>query len=201
MCFHSKQSKSAQTLEKRFKASLETVDCFAPTHHYNGFTFPKTPVITHENTSMIQMINWGLLPHWAEKNFNKSHTLNARLETLHEKPSFRKIVDNRCVIIVDGFYEWQQRGKEKLKYEIGFKDELFALAGLFDINEGYKSYTIVTTEAQGIMREIHNTNHRMPIALKTDKEIEQWMQGNPVEPRYDFSATPLAPIQGSLFGS
>ena len=199
MCFYSKQSKDAKKLEMRFKAKIVQLERFAKSNLFNGFEFPKTPVITNEDYSQIQMINWGLLPNWAYTDFDKKTTLNAKIETLHKKPSFKDIIDNRCVIIVDGFYEWQHRGKEKIKYEIGFNNELFALAGLYDVNEGYKSYTIVTTEAKGIMREIHNTKLRMPFALRTDEEIYKWLNGEDVNPRFDFDVVPLNPIQPTLF--
>lgn len=199
MCFYSKQTKEALKLEKRFKAKVVQLELFAKSNLFNGFEHPETPVITNEDLSQIQMIHWGLLPHWADESFNKSQTLNAKIETLHQKPSFKNIIQNRCIIIVDGFYEWQHLGKQKIKYEIGFNNELFALAGLYDEHDGYKSYTVVTTEAQGIMREIHNTKLRMPFALRTDEEIFRWLNNEEVEPRFDFTAKNLEPIQGTLF--
>lgn len=199
MCFHSKQSKTAQQLENRFKAKFEPNHNFTPTNHINGFNFPKTPVITNEDVNTIQMINWGLVPYWANENWNKTYTLNARLETLEEKPAFRDVTENRCIILVDGFYEWQHIGKQKIKYEIGFSNELFAFAGLFSEYKNSKTYAIITTEAKGIMREIHNTKLRMPIALKDDLEIQNWLTKKQVKPRYDFTAIALDQIQPTLF--
>lgn len=199
MCFHSKQSKKAQQLENRFKAKFELNHSFIPTNHYNGFDYPKTPVITNEDISIIQMINWGLIPKWANNDWKRNFTLNARLESLNEKPSFRDITKNRCVILVDGFYEWQHINNQKIKYEIGFKNEPFVLAGLFTENNNTKTYTIVTTEAKGVMREIHNTKLRMPVALKDDVEISNWLQKKEIKPRYDFSTIALDQIQPTLF--
>lgn len=199
MCYHTKQSKSAQPIESRFKATFEDVDSFLSTNHYNGFDFPKTPVITNENISKIQMINWGLLPHWANSDWNKTYTLNARIETINEKPAFKDYTDNRCIILVDGFFEWQHHGKEKIKYEIGFDNQLFAFAGLFSENNSNKTYSILTTEAKGIMREIHNSKLRMPVALKTDEEIKNWLSENELVPRFDFTTIPLDTIQPTLF--
>ncbi len=71
MCFHSKQSKKAQALDKRFKAKIVHLEYFAP-KLYNGFDHPKTPVITNEDTTQIQMIHWGSLPHWTTQDFNKT---------------------------------------------------------------------------------------------------------------------------------
>jgi len=199
MCFHTKQSKEAVKLEKEYNAKFLNKDIFIPSNYYNGFTFPKTPIITNENTSSIQMINWGLVPNWANSDWDKKHTLNARVETIDERPSFKYITDNRCIVIVDGFFEWQHRGSQKIKYEIGFNNELFAFAGLYDINDNYKSYTIITTEAKGIMRKIHNTKLRMPLALKTTAQIRNWLDGNDEEGAFDFTTVPLDTIQPTLF--
>lgn len=191
MCFHSKQSKKAQTIEKRFNAKFENAKLFQPTDHYNGFEYPKTPIITNENSNIIQMVEWGLVPSWAETDWKRNYTLNARIETLDEKPSFKNIQQNRCIILVDGFYEWKKEGNKKYKYEIGVKNELFAFAGLFDVNKGKKSYTIITTEAKGIMREIHNTKLRMPVSLTNAEDYNNWLNGNEINPFFNFSVNPL----------
>jgi putative SOS response-associated peptidase YedK len=134
MCFHSKQSKSAQELKNRFKATFENEALFQPAI-YNGFQFPQTPVITNKQPNTIQLFNWGLIPFWAKDDSIKKNTLNARIETIHEKPSFKNSINNRCLILADGFYEWQwidDKGKQKQKYLITLsKDELFAFAGLW----------------------------------------------------------------------
>lgn len=187
MCFFSKQTKDAITLENRFNAKIEDIEQFQTSDYYNGFTYPKTPVITNEDRKTIQMINWGLHPYWAKEDWNKSYTLNARIETLIEKPSFRNITQNRCIVIVDGFYEWQHIGNRKVKYEVGFDNALFALAGLFDSNKKYKSYTIITTEAKGIMQKIHNSKLRMPVTLKTDTQMQNWLDGKHETGQWDFS--------------
>jgi putative SOS response-associated peptidase YedK len=199
MCFHSKQSKAAQTIENKFNAKFENAKLYEPSLHYNGFDFPKTPIITNEDSSVIQMVNWGLLPHWANADFDKTNTLNARLESLNDKKSFRNITENRCIVLVDGFYEWQHIGKQKLKYEIGFNNELFAFAGLFDSNNSTKTYTIITTEAEGIMVDIHNSKLRMPFALKTDIDFENWLTCRNVKPFFDFTTNPKVFKQISLF--
>ncbi len=199
MCFHTKQSKQAQALETRFKAKFEKPNLFLPTMHFNGFSFPKTPVITNENRQKIEMINWGLLPQWANQDFDKTNTLNARIETLSEKKSFQNSIKNRCIILVDGFYEWQQIGSKKQKYEIGINNEAFAFAGLFDINNELKTYTIITTEAKGIMVDIHNTKLRMPVVLNTENEFDDWLFNEKVNPFYDFTTVPRLFKQNVLF--
>ena len=186
MCFHSKQSKDAQTLEKRFKAKVDG-DIQVSADYYNGFTFPKTPVITNKNSELIQVFNWGLIPVWAKDKSIQSYTLNAKIETLKEKPSFKGSIKNRCLILADGFIEWKwldPKGKAKQKYLITLpSDELFAFAGLWsnwtDKSTGQivNSYTIITTEANPFMAEIHNSKKRMPVILTKENE-NLWLVGN-----------------------
>ena len=186
MCFHSKQSKTAQELKNRFHAKFENEALFQPTI-YNGFQFPKTPVITNNQPENIQLYHWGLIPFWAKNDSIKKSTLNARIETIHKKPSFKNVVNNRCLILADGFYEWQwldPKGKQKQKYELTLpNNELFALAGLYSewidktTGEIINSYAILTTEANKLMSKIHNTKKRMPILISEDNE-QAWLQGH-----------------------
>ena len=98
MCFHSKQSKDAQTLEKRFKAKVVPNEPYF-SDRYNGFTFPKTPVITNHAPNMIQCYYWGLIPSWAKDTSFRTNTLNAKIETITELPSYKNNVKNRCLIL------------------------------------------------------------------------------------------------------
>lgn len=190
MCFHTIQTKLALQIEKRFKAKMKDKAEFAPHEHINGFAHPKTPIITDEHPELIEHYNWGLIPHWAKDDQIKKMTLNARIETLEDKPSFRGVITNRCLVIANGFYEWQwqdAKGKEKVKYEIGIGNrDLFAFAGLYshwtDTHTGeiVDSYTIVTTEANPLMAEIHNHKKRMPIILHQEDE-HNWLEGAPTK--------------------
>jgi putative SOS response-associated peptidase YedK len=194
MCFHIIQSKLAKQVEKRFKAKIREPHLFKPQNHINGFDFPKTPIITNENPEIIEHYNWGLIPHWAENEDIKAMTLNAKIETLEEKPSFREAVNNRCLIIANGFYEWQwqdSKGKNKIKYEMGIENnELFTFAGLYsfwsDKQTGKirNTYTIITTDANPLMAEIHNIKKRMPIILHPEDELK-WLYNEPFE-KYAF---------------
>jgi putative SOS response-associated peptidase YedK len=193
MCFHSKLTKQAKQIENRFNSKFEDISIFKEASHYNGFNFPKTPIITNKNQSKIEMFNWGLIPDWANNDWNKSFTLNARIETLKEKPAYKNYTENRCIILVDGFYEWQHRGK--IKYEIGFNNKLFAFAGLYANN----TYSIITTEAKGIMQDIHNTKLRMPFSLKSYNDFSDWLNGKDILPQYDFTTTSLDYTEPTLF--
>lgn len=189
MCFHSKQTKLALEVQARFKAKIKDLNNFKPSEHINGFEFPKTPIIIDKNPAEIIHYNWGLIPSWAKDEDIKKMTLNARAETIDEKPSFRNSVNKRCLVISNGFYEWQwhdSKGKNKTKYEIGIgNNELYAFAGLYsqwtDIftEEIKNTYTIVTTEANSLMAEIHNIKKRMPIILKPEDEVK-WLNHEPV---------------------
>lgn len=190
MCFHTIQNKLAVQIERRFKAKIRDKKEFATHEHINGFTFPKTPIITNEHPNVIEHYNWGLIPHWAKDDQIKSMTLNARIETLDDKPSFRDVVSQRCLVIANGFYEWQwldAKGKNKVKYKIGIdNEELFAFAGLYShwtdkhTGEIRNTYTILTTEANPLMAEIHNHKKRMPIILHPEDE-HKWLDLSPIE--------------------
>ena len=199
MCYQTKITKKKEKLEEHFNAKLLDLDDFIPKTNFKAFDFPKTPVITNEKPEQIQLYQWGLIPNWADMDWNRNYTLNARIETLDQKDSFKDIANNRCLIIVNGFYEWQHINNSKIKYEIGFQDSLFALAGLYDQNENIKTYTIVTTKAKGIMSKIHNTKLRMPFALQSKNEMDSWLNGNPVQPNYNFTTTPELYQQQTLF--
>jgi putative SOS response-associated peptidase YedK len=119
----------------------------------------------------LVLLRWGLIPHWAKDASIGSRMINARAETLAEKPSFRAAFHKRrCLIVADGFYEWQKQDKgPKQPYRIARRDGgPFAFAGLWerwrDAAAGslVESCTIVTTEANALLRPIHD---RMPVIL------------------------------------
>ena len=199
MCYQTKITKQKQELERSFQAKITGMDDFVPGEVFKAFDYPKTPVITKDDPDLIQGYRWGLVPNWAGIDWNRTYTLNARIETLDQKKSFKGALENRCLVIVNGFYEWQHIEKNKIKYEIGFSDRLFALAGLYDHSDMGSTYTIVTTEAQGIMREIHNTKLRMPFALKDRDSMDLWLSGDFPVPAYDFTTVPDLYRQTSLF--
>jgi putative SOS response-associated peptidase YedK len=185
MCFHSFLSKPPTELENRFNAKFENQKLYKP-GDYNGFQHPKTPVVANNNKDLIQFFSWGLIPIWAKDKSIQKQTLNARIETIAEKPSFRNLVNNRCLILADGFYEWKwldSKGKNKEKYLITLSNkETLAFAGLYNIwvdnltGEILKTYTILTMEANELMSEIHNSKKRMPVILNPYEE-QNWLNG------------------------
>lgn len=117
----------------------------------------------------FRWLRWGLIPSWAKDPAIGSRLINARSETAAEKPAFRSAVKHRrCLILADGFYEWQQQGASKQPYYIRMRDALpFAFAGLWDSwrppeGQPIESCTILTTSANDLMRPVHA---RMPVIL------------------------------------
>ena len=186
MCFNIRINKDPEYIKGRFRARFEPVDWFQKQTTINGFTFPKTPVIAHNKPDVIQPFTWGLIPFWAKDNTIQQYTLNAKIETLAEKPSFKNSINKRCLVIADGFYEWQwldPKGKKKQKYLITLpNDELFAFGGIWSewvnkaTGEILNTYTIVTTQANELMSEIHNSKKRMPVILTPENESD-WLKG------------------------
>ncbi len=186
MCYRTKLNAKLSEIERAFDARFIEPEAYKPMEEINAFSFIKTPVVTDENQGEIEMFNWGLIPFWAKDDKIRKMTLNARIESLNEKPAYRNSVENRCLVIANGYYEWQwkdAKGKEKQKFLITPKDqELFAFAGIYsswtnpETNELVNSYSIVTTEANELMSEIHNHKKRMPVVLKK-KDRQSWLSG------------------------
>lgn len=159
-------------------------------HHVSGFSFPKIAVYANDNPYFPSIQHWGLIPFWAkdEKTAQsiKMKTLNARAETLFEKPSFRNAIKNkRCLIFVDGFYEHHHfKGKTYPFFIQSVENNPLCLAGIWDewVNtesgEIYRGFSIVTTKANELMRKIHNNpklpEARMPLQLNMEDE-EKWL--------------------------
>lgn len=189
MCYRTKLNAKLSELEKAFESRFNEPEAYMPMEEINAFTFSRTPVITNENREEIQMYNWGLIPFWAKDDKIRKMTLNAKIETVKEKPAFRNSVNNRCLVIADGYYEWQWKdasGKNKQKYLLLPKEqEIFAFAGIYSTwtdpatNRMINSYSILTTEANELMSEIHNIKKRMPVVLKKD-DHSGWLSGRDV---------------------
>ena len=103
MCYHTQQTADAQKLKNRFKAEIKTADENNLTGLFNGFDHKRTPVILNSEPKIIQCIEWGLMPTWAKDRELQKSTLNAKIETLREKPSFNGVLNQKCLVVVDGF--------------------------------------------------------------------------------------------------
>lgn len=189
MCYRTKMNKTVGEIERAFDAKFISPGSYVPRDEINAFDFMKTPVITDENWGEIDLFHWGLIPFWAKNDAIKKSTLNARIETLTEKPAFRNSVNQRCLVLANGYYEWKwldEKGKKKQKYLISpTNQEIFAFAGLYstwkepETGNIVNSYSIITTEANELMSEIHNNKKRMPVILK-EQDRKNWLKGTPV---------------------
>ncbi len=192
MCFYFRASKKVlEMLNEKYKNLEDELrnEFASADHNYNGFQHPSTPVITGAEPERVQLMNWGLIPHWAKDRSIQNNTLNAKIETLAEKPSFRNVLSNRCLVFADGFYEWQwldPAGKQKQKYLITLQDEQpFAFAGLWsrwnDPASGLSlnTYTLITRPADELMSRIHNSTLRMPWILQPQDE-QAYLRGGAV---------------------
>ncbi len=133
----------------------------------------------------FKWLRWGLIPHWAKEKSIGNKLINARAETIAQKPSFRSAFKHsRCLIIASGFYEWASQEKGKQPFLIQQIDNLpFALAGLWSTWESEEvetidSCTIITTEANEIMIPIHQ---RMPVILKSN-DYDLWLDSTVKQP-------------------
>ena len=124
------------------------------------------------------LLHWGLIPSWSKDPKIGSRMINARGETVAEKPSFRAAFKRRrCLIPASGFYEWKKNGATKQPYHIGMQnDQLFAFAGLWEYWKGaddsvIESCTIITTEANQLLADLHD---RMPVILYSE-DYDCWL--------------------------
>jgi len=186
MCFNVSIAEMTGYLEQRFDARFMDPNIYQPIYHVSAFSTPMYPVISAEEPEKIQYYRWGLIPFWVKDEATahkiRFRTFNAKAETIHEKPSFRTAVkDKRCLVLVDGFYEWREVAGIKFPYHIKLVNEkAFALAGIWDMWENKKtgekirSFSIITTDANELLAKIHNTKKRMPVILRPEDE-KRWL--------------------------
>lgn len=190
MCYHySRFGKSADT-QREYGLSVAPDPVWdAPAFHVNGFSFPTCPIILSNSPNILSTARWGLIPFFIKTENEaikiRSMTLNARGETLFEKPSFRHAaLKKRCLIPASGFFEWHTKGKFKIPYFITDVDECgFSIAGIYDdwvnpeTGEMLGTFSMVTTEANSLMAKIHHDKMRMPCIISpSNREI--WLDEN-----------------------
>ena len=138
------------------KSAIQVED----TENYNAHPYQKLPVIKkYKNGNTLEALKWGLVPSWAKKKEFKA-LINARLETIDEKVSFKKLIkENRCVAVADGFYEWKRDGKDKIPHYFTREDlNPIFFAGIFLQDQ----FCLITEEAEQNIKEIHL---RQPVIL------------------------------------
>jgi len=171
--------------KKRFK-----IQTFLADHkpRYNIAPTQNIPVIVYDQDGnrVLTAMKWGLIPSWADDPKIGNRMINARAETVAEKPSFkRSLAKKRCLIPADGFYEWKKNGKAKVPLRITFKDNKpLVFAGLWDAwnknpkGEPVNSCTIIPCEANSFMKPIHD---RIPVILRKEAE-DEWLDLSIVDP-------------------
>lgn len=202
MCYDIKASLEAQLKRAQknqdLKAIEEIIEKLAPLtdlplHHASGFSHPDVLIYTGEDPLYPIVATWGLIPHWVKSEEQQkkiwNSTLNARVETIFEKPAFRaSAIEKRCVVYVDGFYEHHHFNKNTYPFFIHQRNyEPLVLAGLWsewihpEHGGTIYSFSIVTTVGNGIMAKIHNNpklqEPRMPLLLVDEME-EQWLNSS-----------------------
>jgi putative SOS response-associated peptidase YedK len=178
VCGRYAQFTPPEAIAEIFDATLDIADV-GP--RYNAAPMQWLPVIRQRPSGerVMQTLRWGLLPSWAKDETIANRLINARAETLSEKPSFRTAYrKRRCIVPADGFYEWAKRPDGKQPYYIHASDgSILAFAGLWerwtrpDDGESIDSFTIVTTAANDRMRALHA---RMP-AILAPEDLARWL--------------------------
>jgi putative SOS response-associated peptidase YedK len=148
---------------------------------YNVAPGQDVAVILKDESRKLGLLKWGLIPSWSKDPAIGNRMINARAESLADKPSFKQpLRRKRCLIIADGFFEWKKEGKQKIPMYIFLKNQKpFAFAGLWDTwtsPDGNKisTCTVITTEPNELLKKIHN---RMPVIL-TKKHFDLWLDRN-----------------------
>ncbi|KGP80485.1 MULTISPECIES: SOS response-associated peptidase [unclassified Paenibacillus] len=161
----------------RYYASIAEGFEYKPNYNAAPMQFIPT-IIGSKDGNRLGSLRWGLVPNWAKDEKIGNKMINARAETLTEKPAFKRLLSSkRCIIPCSGFYEWKKDGSVKQPMRILMKDDsIFSLAGLYDTwidPEGKKlsTCTIITTEPNRLMADIHD---RMPVILRPQDEAD-WL--------------------------
>lgn len=153
---------------------------------YNIAPSQPVAVVADGKTRAVDFMRWGLVPSWAKDISIGNRLINARAETVMEKPSFRNaFARRRCLILADGFYEWQKKDKKgpSVPYYFHLEDKKpFAFAGLWEFwkspeGDALKSCTIITTDANEVVAPVHD---RMPVILNPTTAW-QWLEDAPGE--------------------
>lgn len=176
MCGRSSLSKTEKELEERFNATFYSDDLerYNPLPSYNVAPTQYHPVITNLDKNKIQLYKWGLIPFWAKDAGIGSKLINARIETVLEKSSFKQAIHKRrCIVPIDGFYEWKKTPEGKIPHRITSTiSDIFTIAGLWEkwkneSGETVHTFTLLTQEPNEVMSTIHN---RMPAILLPEQE-------------------------------
>jgi putative SOS response-associated peptidase YedK len=178
MCGRYTQTQSASAIAAAF--ALDEVPPLPPRYNIAPTQLVGTVLqMQQQRDRQFRVLRWGLVPSWAKDPAIGSRMINARAETVAEKPSFRTALRyRRCLVIADGFYEWQRQGSKKQPFYFHLNDhQPFGFAGLWEqwesqtTGEILETCTILTTEANDVLRPVHD---RMPVILQP-KDYDRWL--------------------------
>ena len=188
MCYRTSNVAALNTLKERYRATFSDPGSYKPYFHLAAFSHPYLNILTAESPGEFRPYTWGLIPPW-EKSMDTAtkrmlNCANARGEEIAEKPSYRDAwrKSQRCIIPVTGIFESHTLEKpvgkaESIPYFIKLKSEpIFSLGGLYNdwidrsTGEIHRTFTILTVEANTLMKRIHNTKGRMPLILLQQNE-------------------------------
>jgi putative SOS response-associated peptidase YedK len=199
MCGRYNLITDAEALVDFFEIDRVLVEAKALRPRYNIAPGQSVPIIRNAGQgNELLLARWGLIPHWSRDPSTKYSTINARAETVAEKPSYRDAFKRkRCLIPANGFYEWKRDGDKKTPHHIHAPDNgLLAFAGVWDHwdkqGEGFDSCSIIVTTASTIMQPIHE---RMPVILNP-AQYSTWL--NPAHYNRAQLESMLVPYAGSL---
>ncbi|MBN1654060.1 MAG: SOS response-associated peptidase [Deltaproteobacteria bacterium] len=155
---------------------------FSWTASYNIAPSTTAPIVLNLDQPIIARCRWGLVPPWSKDPLAGNRMINARAETIGEKPVFREpFKKRRCVVLADGFFEWKKNGRIKIPiYVTTLKKRILGFAGLWEnhrsaAGELIRTFTIITTRPNRLIAPIHD---RMPVILSPDR-FHDWLGPNP----------------------
>jgi putative SOS response-associated peptidase YedK len=173
MCGRFAQIEPVDVIAQRLQVEEVLVQHTAP--RYNIYPGEDIVALVQTPGKKLVELRWGLVPYWTKDPSSFKPLINARVETVVQKPSFKRaFLNNRCIVPASGFYEWKKEGTKKIPYFITVED-FFGFAGIFDsitINDRQiHTCAILTTAANEQMSNIHN---RMPVIIP-QSEFDQWI--------------------------
>lgn len=183
MCGRFTMRRSVDELAERFNATVVDTEVFPS---FNVAPTQKVAVVTGGAERELNAFTWGLVPFWAKDPSIGNRMINARAETVAEKPAFRSaLAKRRCLIPADGFFEWKKTGGKSVPFYFRFPDDrLFAFAGIWEQwespeGEPLRTCSLITVQPNALVGEVHD---RMPAILLPDEE-SSWLETDGKDPR------------------
>jgi putative SOS response-associated peptidase YedK len=223
MCGRAYSTYTDEELEARYWSKRDAERVVKIRKNWNLCPTQIAPIVRKSESGQLELVEmrWGLIPSWAKDKKIGYHTINARSETVAEKPAFRSAFKKRrCLVPLSGFYEWKRDGDVKRPFAIHQKDgAILSAAGLWEEWQDQLTFTILTTHANALMEKIHD---RMPVFLdsrgekawldpKTEADALQkllkpcpkgWLEANEVSKRVNTpknnQADLLKPLTGEI---